>query len=149
MLLHNVREFLLVRDWIAINGDDQITANRNGCVPQKSAFRPAAQAGSLRSAALHDLDDEQAGISSEAHLIGKIQPNWQSPHAQRGIAGMTEMYQVVQNSLGRIDGNGKADAGALLRSAGKDHGINTDNLAVRVEQRATGIPGIDGRIGLD
>ena len=31
----------------------------------------------------------------------------------------------------------------------ENHGVNADHLATRVQQRAAGIAGIDGRVGLD
>ena len=45
-------------------------------------------------------------------------------------------------------GNGKADAGVLAH-AGEDHGVDADDFAVPVHQRAAGVAGIDGGVGLD
>ena len=57
--------------------------------------------------------------------------------------------QIVQHRLRGIDGNGEADARALVRAAGGDHAINADHLAMRIQQRPAGIAGVDGGIGLD
>ena len=57
--------------------------------------------------------------------------------------------QVGEHGLGGVDGNGEADAGALVGAVRGDHGVDADDLARRVQQRAAGVAGIDGRIGLD
>ena len=54
--------------------------------------------------------------------------------------------QIGQHRLGRVDGDSKADAGALLGAVGGDHGVDADDFAAGAEQRAAGV---DGRVGLD
>ena len=57
--------------------------------------------------------------------------------------------EVGEHSLCCVDGNGKADAGALVGAVGGDHGVDANDLAMRVEQRPAGVAGIDGGIGLN
>src|SRR5262249_11223643 len=54
-----------------------------------------------------------------------------------------------EHRLCRVDGNGKANAGALLHPTGQDHGVDADDLSTRVQQRPAGVAGIDGSVGLD
>ena len=49
---------------------------------------------------------------------------------------------------GRVDGHGESDPRVAARSA-QDLGIYSYDVAVPVEQRATGIARVDGSIGLD
>ncbi len=59
-----------------------------------------------------------------------------------------QRHQIVQHRLGRVYRDGKTDARALA-DIGSDQGVDADHFAVPVEQRAAGITGIDGRVGLD
>ena len=47
------------------------------------------------------------------------------------------------------DREADADVAALLVAAGRDLRVDADHLAVRVEQRAAGVAGVDRRVGLD
>src|SRR5216683_3538830 len=59
------------------------------------------------------------------------------------------MHQIVQYRLGSIDGNSKANAGALFHATSENHGVNADHLAARVQQRTAGVAGVDSGVSLD
>src|SRR6185437_8097739 len=92
---------------------------------------------------------EQAGIGGKSHLISQLWPDGQRAHTQRRITRMAEMNQIIQNRLCGVNWDGEADACALLRASGQDHGVDPDYLTVRIQEGASGVAGIDGGIGLD
>ena len=138
MLVHHLGEVLLVFDFFAIDGDDEIAAHHDRHVAEIGALVAAVQAGTVGGASGDHLDDQQAVIGGQAHLIGEIGVDGNGAHAQRRTPHAAQRDEVIQHSLGGVDGNGKADAGALpdVRS---DQGVDADDLAVPVEQRAAGV----------
>ncbi len=48
-----------------------------------------------------------------------------------------------------FDGNGEADALIAFRAVSDDGGVDADQFAAIVHQRAAGIAGVDGGVGLD
>src|SRR5882762_6666362 len=57
-------------------------------------------------------------------------------------------HQVVGDALRAVDGNGEADAGG--GAAGRvNGGIDADDFAARIDERATGIAAVDGGVGLN
>src|SRR5699024_810055 len=62
-------------------------------------------------------------------------------------ANVTVLDQVVDDRLRLVDRDGKADAFIVGR---RDLlGVDADNLAIGVDQRAAGVAGVDGSVGLD
>src|SRR5438034_1176071 len=56
--------------------------------------------------------------------------------------------EIVGNVLRCVDGNGEPDA--RCRARGRvDRGVDADDFAVRIDQRAAGIAAVDGRIRLN
>ena len=56
--------------------------------------------------------------------------------------------QGLEDATDRVDGDGEADAGGLADLA-VDGGRHADDPAAGVEQRAAGVAGVDGGVGLD
>src|SRR5262249_35054459 len=83
------------------------------------------------------------------HLVGQLRTDRNAPDSQLRTADAAQVYKIVEHRFRGIDGDGKADARTLLGASGQDHGVDSDLLRTRVQQRAAGIAGIDGRIGLD
>ncbi len=83
-------------------------------------------------------------------LLGQftIHGHGQWPYAKGGTADTAKLHEIVEYGLGDVDGNGEADAGVAAAGRG-DHGVDADHLAVRVEQGAAGVAGINGSVGLD
>jgi len=61
------------------------------------------------------------------------------------VAGADQVIVDVNDRVGR---HGKSDA-LVAVGLGKDGRIDADHFAIHVEQRAAGVAGIDGCIGLD
>ena len=71
-------------------------------------------------------------------------------HADAQVAVMHRAVFDDGLSRGADDLRGDGEAGAGERSAaGDDEGVDSHHLAVRVDQRAAGVAGIDGRVSLD
>ena len=120
-----------------------------GVIAHVGLLVAAAHSGPLGRAAGNHLLHQHAGIDRQAHLRGQIRSNRIGHDAQRGPLDAPVAGQVGQHGLGRVDGNGKADARTLVGAVGGDHRVDADHLAARVQQRAAGVAGIDGRVGLD
>src|SRR5262249_55180318 len=142
----DVREVLLVLDGFAVNRDDQIASQCDRDIPQISPFGAAAKSGALRRAAGNYLNDQQTRVRRQPHLVRQIRSDGNGAHTDFRPAHAAQVNQVVEHRLGRVDGNGKPDAGALLHAAGENHRVDADDLAARVQKRSTRVAGIDGGI---
>src|SRR5262249_26300876 len=68
--------------------------------------------------------------------------------AEEGAVDATVGDQVVRDGFCGVDGNGEADArGRTARR--EDGGVDADDFAVRIDERAAGIAAIDGSVGLN
>ena len=69
-------------------------------------------------------------------------------HAEPAATYAPVFDDLAHDAAHEIHGDGKADAfGPLL--LGKHCGVDADQLTIHVDQRAAGIPKVDGRIGLN
>ena len=99
-----------------------------------------------RGGILLDGVDENAGAlpqlveARDAFVDGDVLPG----HADVAAPDAALLDQPAGDELGRLAADGEADA---LRR-GDDRGVDADDLAARVEQRAAGVAGIERRVGL-
>ena len=149
MLVHDGADLLRIADRLAIHSHNKVAAQKDWCVAHVGLFIAAVQAGPFRRAAGDHFLDQDAGIDCQADLRRQIRPNGIRNDTQRGPLDAPVAGEISQHRFGRVDGDGKADAGALLRAVGGDHGVDADDLAARVEQRTAGVAGVDSRVGLD
>src|SRR5262249_39407444 len=59
------------------------------------------------------------------------------------------LHDLPHDLASHIDRNSEADALIAAAAIGQDGGVDSDQLAQRVDQRSAGVARIDGRIGLD
>ena len=109
-----------------------------------AAFEPGAAGGRVR----RDLADDGAGSVRQVEEAGVV-----GRHVVHADAEVAVVHgAVLDDRLGRsardLRGNGEAGAGKRA-AAGDDEGVDADQFAVGVHERAAGVAGIDGRIGLD
>src|SRR5579871_1903921 len=149
MLVHDCRNVLRALDLFAINTDDEISAEHDGLIADVSTLVAATEAGTFGSAATSDLLYEHAVVGIEAHLLGEVGADGVRDDAERGPFDTAVSGEIAQYRFGSVDGDGEANAGALIGAIGGDHGVDADDFAARVEKRATGVAGINGGIGLD
>ena len=69
--------------------------------------------------------------------------------AEVGAGHFTVLQDLVHDVAGQVHGDCKSNALAAFRTVGDDGGVDADQLAAIVDQRAAGVAGIDGRVGLD
>src|SRR6202162_3620970 len=65
MIVHHLRQVLLVRDFFAIDGYDQVSSQRYRNVAQIGALRACAQSGAVRRAVRSDLQDQQTIVRGQ------------------------------------------------------------------------------------
>ncbi len=98
----------------------------------------------------HAGDQRTAGFA-QAQALRDLRGQVLDFHAQRAAHHHALGDQLLDHVAGEVGGNGQAQAdvaghAALRVEAG---GIDADQLALQVDQRATGVARIDRRIGLD
>ena len=142
-------EVLADCDLLAVEGDDEVAAEHDGRVALVGALGAAVEAGFFGGAAGQDTLDEDAVVGGQADLLGDVGADGEGDDVERGAADAAVFGEVVDHGLGGVDGDGEADAGGLVGAVGGDEGGDADDLAARVEQRAAGVAGVDGGIGLD
>jgi hypothetical protein len=82
-------------------------------------------------------------------LLRQFRANRQRHNTQCWPAYAAQGDQIIEYGFGGVNRDGKAYARALLRAAGEDHGINANDFSARIQKRAAGVAGIDGRIRLN
>ncbi len=135
VFVHDLSEVLLVFDFVAVDGDNEIAADHDGHVAEIGTLVAAVQSGAIGGASGNDLNDQQAVVGRQTHLIGEVGVDGNGAYTERGTPHAAQGDEVVENSFGSVDGNGKADAGALA-DVGGDQGVDADDFAVPV--RAAG-----------
>src|SRR6266850_2986044 len=138
----------LTRDFVAIDGDDDIAADVNAAhAGLYEAITTANSGNSGRAAGSGDFD-EQAFLNGQVQRLAQPATNGQGLHAEVRAVDTAVGNQIVGDAFRSVDGDGEADAGS--GSAERvDGGIDADHFTVRVDERAAGIAAIDGRVGLD
>ncbi len=69
-------------------------------------------------------------------------------HTRPGPAHLAELDQVVGYTKGPIDGNGESQP-LTPPAPGEDGRVHADDFPMGVHQRASGVPWVDGGVGLD
>ena len=121
-------------DGLAVDRDHQI-----------GQFQPCPR----RRAARRDIGDQRAGGNAKPQRLGDLGRHRLQPGAEpRPLHRLAAALGGGDDDAHHVGGDRKADA---LRAAGarEDRGVDADELAGHVDQRAAGIAGIDGGIGLD
>ena len=110
MVIHHLREILLVFNFFAVDGDDQVAAQHDGNVAQISALGAAVQSGQIGRASGSDLDDQQSVIRGQAHFVSQFRADRNRADAQSWPPHPAQRHQIVQHRFRRIDRNREADA---------------------------------------
>src|SRR3974390_1237699 len=148
MVVHHLRQVLLILDLLIIDGHDQVAAEHDGSIAEISPLSSGAKARLIRRPTWNYLYDQQSEIYRQTDLIREFLADRNGAYPKRRTPHTAERHQVVENRLGGIDGNRKPDTGALI-GVGENHGVDTDHLSMPVHQRAARVAGIDRGVGLD
>src|SRR5262249_32263450 len=145
VVVHDPGDILLIVDLLPVNVDDEVATNPDGNISQVGLLVAAGDSGALGRAPRSNLHHQQAVICRQAKLVRELGADGQGAHPQRGPAHAAQRNQVTQNCFSGIDGDCETDAGALSNRA-QDESVDSDYFAARVQQRSTGVAGIDGGI---
>ena len=84
----------------------------------------------------------------ELELLGQRRREVLDHDAEVAAGDLAVFDEALHHVAGEVDGNGEADA-LVAAAAAEDGGVDADQPAVGVHERAAGVAGIDGGVGLD
>ena len=96
-----------------------------------------------------DIAHEDALHIFQVHRLGNARRNVLHHDAEVRAIDFAVIENLAHHAARHVDGNGKSDSFIAARSVRKDGGVDSDQFAAIVHQRAAGIAGVNRRIGLD
>src|SRR5271165_351294 len=138
----------LVGHFCAIHANDNVPADVNAAHARlRGAIAPANAGLGRRPVRGHGFY-QQAVLHRQIESAREIPAHWKRFHSQKRGVHAAIGHQVVGDVFRGVDGNGEADArgGAAGRV---NRGVDADDFAMRIDERAAGISAVDGRVGLD
>src|SRR3970040_607064 len=124
-----------------VYGHDQVASNHNLLVPDEDQLAAGAEASLFGGSAAGELSNQQTLWRGQVQQLGQGWCNLLAHHAEESPVDAPVPEKVRQDVLGRINGNGKADAQIRLA---EDGGVDADDFAAGVQQRPATVAGIDG-----
>ena len=106
------------------------------------------EAGLVGGASWHDVADERAAGILEFEFFGQRGGDVLDHDAQVAAGDATVAYEAVHDVAGEVGGDGEADA-LVAAGAAEDGGVDADEAALNIHERAAGVAGVDGGVGLD
>ena len=107
-------------------------------------FTPAFSAGT----AVDDLADQRAARTVEAERIGELRVHFLDLHADAAARDLAGAHELLAHVVSDVDRDRERQA-HVAAAAAVDLRIDADDFAVEIEQRAAGIAGVHGDVGLD
>ena len=92
--------------------------------------------------------DEGAALHVQVERFGDIGAHFRAFNTQQAALHFAKLNQLLCQGTGHIAGDGKANPDAAA-ARGEDRGVNTNQLAVEIQQRAAGVAPVNGGVGLD
>src|SRR5512146_642410 len=89
MFVHDDADVLRVGDLLAIDGDDEIAAEHDGCVANIGLLIAAAQAGALSRSTGNYALDEDSVVSVETHLRSEVRADGIGHDSKRRAADLS------------------------------------------------------------
>ena len=109
----------------------------------------ALDPGLLRRATRADVRDQHPRAAPRGPSgLGQVRGQVLDRHAQPAAHHLAVLEQALHDRPGHVGGDGEADA-LVAAGAREDRGVDADQLAVHVDQRAARVAGVDRRVGLD
>ena len=93
-------------------------------------------------------DDHALRVLRQAELLGDVGGERIGGDADEAARDGAGLDQAVHDAAREIDRDGEADADVAVRS-GEDGGVDADEPAAGVDERAAGVARVDGGVGLD
>src|SRR5712691_2458254 len=138
----------LIGDFLSVNGHDDIAAD--GDLPHAclcDAISATNPGPGCRTAA-RDPFHEQAILHRQVQRLTEPVVDRHRFDTEKGAVNAAVGYEIVGDALRRVDRNGKADARRSARGC-VNGGVDPDDLAARIDERAARIAAVDGGIGLN
>ena len=138
----------LTDDFLAVDGYDHVASDgdlAHACFRDTIA---TLNAGSCGRSALRCSLHEQTLFHGQIQRFAQPAADGQRFHAEKGAVHAAVGHEIVGNVLCGVDGNGEADAGGGA-AGGVNRGVDANDFAVRIDERAAGIAAVDGGVGLD
>ena len=85
----------------------------------------------------------------QSERLGKRRRNTLNVNSEIAANYFTVRHQLIHHGVRHVDWNGKADSLIAAAISGQYRSIDTDQIAVKIDQRTAGISVIDGRISLN
>src|SRR5581483_5642269 len=126
----------------------QMTAVGDRLVVEFLDHVAALEAGSFGRAVGRDVTDEGALVTGEIELLRERRRHVLDHHAEVTAHDAATGDEAGHDRAGEIDGDGETDA-LITAAAAEDGGVDADQTAFRIHERAAGVAGVDGGVGLD
>ena len=97
------------------------------------------RAGAVR---LYACDCNTPHVFAQAEALGQIGIYRLQSHADIAAAHFAGLHHLVHDVAGQIHRDGKADALIAAAVAGQNRGVDSDQFAARVDQRAARVAGL-------
>src|ERR1700676_309650 len=135
-------------DFLAVNRDDEVATDGDSLHPGAHYAIPSADTCYGGRSTFGRRFYQQAFLRGQIQRFGQLAAHGDSLHAEKRLANTAFGHQVVRDTFGAVDRDSEADARGS--AAGReDRGVDTNDFAVRIEERAAGIAAIDGRVRLN
>ena len=106
------------------------------------------QAGFVGGCVFADLVDDSAFGAGDFELFSETWCQVLDDDAEVAAGDFAGFDELPDDVLGHVDRDGEADAGVLPAWC-VDGGVDTDDFAAQVDERAAGVAGIDGGVSLE
>src|SRR5580658_9702207 len=119
--------------WLAVHRGDHVAGTDAGLVGRR---------------ALDDLRHQCADRARQAERVGDIRCHGVHADAELAALHRAELDQLVHDAVRHVHRDGEADAD-VAAAARQNRGVDADQLAAQIDQRAAGVARIDRGVGLD
>ncbi len=130
----------------AVNSNNQVAAGQGFAQLIDAAANQGRALSRGTSAKRPSRRRRRLGANPSRSWVARSSDSHANAHEGIGVVAFGD--QDRHHAVDGIHGNGEADAG-VGAGAGADGTVDPNDLAPQVEQRATGIAGVNGRVGLD
>src|SRR4029077_14707490 len=100
VIIHRLRQILLVLNFVAVDSDNQVASQHDGSVAQICAFGAAAEAGLFGGAAGGDLDNEESVVGGQRHFLCEFGADGDGAYSQCWAAYAAQGYRSEERRVG-------------------------------------------------
>ncbi len=127
----------------------QLVGSFDGLAIQCEHHIALLEAGLCRWRIGRNVADQNAAALIQPELLGETRRHVLNVHAQIAAHDFAVLDDLVHDVARHVDRNCEADALVAAALARENRRVDADQAAVKVDQRAAGIAGIDRGVGLN